>query len=268
LEKLFQIRSEKEESSRNRRVLMEYGERFCCWGVWSRDENRLQKLDYYTFTGNAVENVCKVVDEIRDETDKINAITTCSFFPQAVLVPEEGVINPGEVAQAVYKERLSVSVSDLIRERRMVNNHLVPAGIHSAVRKNFPHSAFLHAYTPVLRKTHDTETDDLINIHFTSRSCRVMVTRNKLLQLAQIYNYSASLDVVYIILKLKEELDLQKDETRVYVSGLIDSDSALYQDLYAYLPHIEFLEPENITDNLGYPSHYFTSIANLAACVS
>lgn len=226
------------------------------------------KLDYYTFENEASKNICSVVDIIRNETEKVNAIITCSYFPQSVLMPSNASFVNESLATAVYREKFAVSCSDGIRERRIVNNYLVPSAIHAVIRKNFPHSPFLHAYTPYLKNTDPTAADH-ISVHFSPGSCRVIVVKNNQLQLAQIYSYSVPLDIVYILLKIFSEWNLPKQETVVYLSGLIEKDSALYNDLYAYFLKLEFAVPFlPVTDEGEHPPHYFTSLANLAKCVS
>jgi hypothetical protein len=88
-------------------------------------------------------------------------------------------------------------------------------------------------------------------------------------QLAQVYAYKTPLDVVYFLLKICYEFALDQSEVFLILSGLIDQDSAMYAELYNYFLNLHFAQaplfslPEN-----DYPHHYFTSLYNLAACVS
>ena len=266
LKQLFQYRSENAGPSRNRTILLEYGEHFCCTAVWSRDSNRILKLDYYTFTTDAHKHICSLVETIRKEAETVSMIVTCSYFPQSVVLPY-GMPNEN-LASIVYRDKLTVSCIDNVREKKIVNNHLVPSAIHTSIRKNFPHSPFLHAHTPFLRFS-ATAVPNNISVHFAPGTCRVIVTKAGQLQLTQIYTYSATLDIVYILLKIFSEWDLPKEETIVYLSGLIEKDSALYQDLHAYFLNLEFALPSTpAVEGEDFPEHYFTSLANLAKCVS
>jgi hypothetical protein len=245
---------------------MEYGENFCCWAVWNRQLQTIVKLDYYGFQSNASGNIAAVIDMIKEETGKLNSITTCSYYPQAVLIPEE-VSTTNEMAPMVYRDKYSVSCTDMIRQKRIVNNYLVPASTYSTIRKNFPHSPFYHAYTPLLKQVFPAT--DHIHVHFIPGCLKVIACKAGRLQLAQIYPYSAAMDVVYILLKIFEQFGLDKQQAIVYLSGLIEKDSALYQELYAYFLNLSFSTPEGVSvPSDEHPAHYFTSIANLAACVS
>jgi hypothetical protein len=266
LKQLFHYSPENTAPSRNRTILLEYGENFCCWAVWSRDANRLLKLNYYTFSTDAQRHISTLIDVIRKETETVSMIVTCSYFPQSVLVPY-GMPNEG-LASVVFRDKHAIGCIDNIREKKMINSHLVPSTIHSSIRKNFPHSPFFHAYTPYLRSVSATAPNN-VSVHFAPGICRVIVTKVNQLQLTQIYTYSARLDMVYILLKIFSEWNMPKEETVVYLSGLIEKDSALYEDLYAYFLNLEFaVPPTPAVDGEEYPAHYFTSLANLAKCVS
>jgi hypothetical protein len=77
------------------------------------------------------------------------------------------------------------------------------------------------------------------------------------------------LDVVYYLLKICYELNLDQSETYVVVSGLIDKDSALYNELHNYFLNLHFAQaPSYSLPQNEHPHYYFTSLYNLAACVS
>jgi hypothetical protein len=52
------------------------------------------------------------------------------------------------------------------------------------------------------------------------------------------------------------------------LSGLIDKQSALYKELYQYFINIEFSEAGWNMAGTEYPAHFFTSLNDLAQCVS
>jgi hypothetical protein len=110
---------------------------------------------------------------------------------------------------------------------------------------------------------------DQIDLHFTTQDFRVLVKKDQHVLLAQTYQYKTPLDVVYYLLKISYEFDLDQSSTFLIVSGLIEKDSALYQELHNYFVQLHFAQattyelPEN-----SHPHYYFTSLYNLASCVS
>ena len=96
-----------------------------------------------------------------------------------------------------------------------------------------------------------------------------MALKNGQLQLAQIYPFTAPLDVVYYLLMISAQYDLPQAETKLILSGLLDEASALYKELYQYYTQVEFAyHPDFSLPPTDYHQHYFSSILNLAACAS
>ena len=83
--------------------------------------------------------------------------------------------------------------------------------------------------------------------------------------------YTTHEDVLYYLLKCCQQLNLSQQQVYLFLSGLIEKDSALYRELYKYFIHLEFEQLANdikLTDALTiHPPHYYSSISKLAACV-
>jgi hypothetical protein len=110
---------------------------------------------------------------------------------------------------------------------------------------------------------------DQIDIHFNTEYFIVLVKKNKQAQLVQTYSYKTPLDVVYYLLKICYEFQIKQPEVFVIVSGLIDKDSNMYTELHNYFLNLHFAQaPSYSIPENDHPHHYFTSLYNLAACVS
>ena len=96
----------------------------------------------------------------------------------------------------------------------------------------------------------------------------VYAARQDILLLSQYYPYSTPGDVVYYLLKICHQFSLPQQEVQLQLSGLIEKQSALYKELYQYFIKIDFRDASwNIPDS-EYPNHFFTSLNDLAQCVS
>ena len=127
----------------------------------------------------------------------------------------------------------------------------------------------MHAHTPSIKVFNGFISVDQIDIHFSTQYFRVLVKKEKQIQLAQTYLYKNPLDVVYYLLKICYEFALDQTVVAIIVSGLIDKDSAMYTELHNYFLNIDFAQaPSYSIPENDYPLHYFTSLYNLAACVS
>jgi hypothetical protein len=85
----------------------------------------------------------------------------------------------------------------------------------------------------------------------------MMAVKDNALQLATSITYQSSKDCLYYILYTAQQLNLPMNETVVLVSGFIDINSALYKDLYQYIPLLQPAEKGMLKDE--YPAHYFTT---------
>lgn len=91
-------------------------------------------------------------------------------------------------------------------------------------------------------------------------------------KLIQQYEYQTPDDVSYLILSVLEAFELDPATTLVSWSGWMDTESALYLDLYKYFGNLKVHEPDgqhSLSEKSlnGMPSHYFTPIIESALCV-
>ena len=86
--------------------------------------------------------------------------------------------------------------------------------------------------------------------------------------LVQTFSFQTPLDVVYVLLKISAEMDLNQEETPVILSGFIEKKSDIYKELYNYFIDLRFLTlPAHSLPENQHPSHFFASLYNLATCV-
>jgi hypothetical protein len=72
-------------------------------------------------------------------------------------------------------------------------------------------------------------------------------------------------------LKACNQFSLSREEIQLFISGLIEKESQLFRELYLNFLNIQFREPTWRLAGNGdkeYPSHFFTSLNDLARCAS
>lgn len=249
-------------------LLLEIGEDFCCYALLKGQERDFQQIKYFTFEETqATEKLKNVLDDLRNENCK--KVVVCSAFSNAMLVPNKYAQYNESLLNSVYDSPSQKFFSDSIPEWQLVAAYSMPQSIYNLISERFFSVHFFHAYTPGLKIYNGFVASDQIDIHFTTQHFRVLVKKDKHVQLAQTYSYKTALDVAYYLLKVCYEFKLNQSEVFVIVSGLIDQDSAMYNELHNYFLNLHFAQapayslPEN-----EHPHHYFTSLYNLAACVS
>lgn len=257
----------KGNASQTNIVLCEWGETYCCIAAYDDNVKALHSLQYFTFdqyTDASVGN--SIIQHVSSHVTASAKLVFCSAFPEALLIPKKIYKSDLRLLESLFGNS-STEHADQIGEWGLVNTYSFPKPISDRIAAAFPTSFFYHAYTPALKVYNGFEASHQVMVHFAPALMRVIVKKEGNLQLAQTYRYAAPLDAVYYLLKIFEECRLVKDATLI-LSGLIEEDSALYKELYSFFVNIAFARPIEIPAVADQPAHYFTSLYNLAACVS
>lgn len=249
-------------------LLLEIGEGYCCHALLKGTERTFYQIQYHTFDElESEEQLSLLLDRLKKEN--CGKVMVCSAFPQSLLTPKHGHKNDYILLNVIYDSPSQKYLKDEVNEWQMCVTYALPVSVFSMIKERFRFAEFVHAYTPALKIYNGFVAPDQIDIHFTTGHFRVIVKKNKQVQLAQAYSYKTPLDVVYYLLKISYEFSLNQSEVFLVLSGLIDQDSAMYTELHNYFLNLHFTQapsfslPEN-----EYPQYYFTSLYNLAACVS
>ncbi|MGZ5191027.1 MAG: DUF3822 family protein [Flavisolibacter sp.] len=249
-------------------LLLEIGEDYCCYALLDNSSKSFQLIRYISF--NEFEAESKLGDILHGFVGKdFKKVVICSAYAQALLVPQK-IFKPNDRLESIIYDTIGHSqFNDQVAEWQIVNSYSIPTSLHDRILDQFPSVVFFHAYTPSLKIYNGFVASDQVDIHFTTQNFRVLVKKDQQVHLAQTYSYKTPLDVVYYLLKICYEFELEQSEVFLIVSGLVDQDSAMYHELHNYFLNIHFAQaPAYSLPETEHPHYYFTSLYNLAACVS
>ncbi|HEY0751881.1 MAG TPA: DUF3822 family protein [Chitinophagaceae bacterium] len=264
MERLFSVVSE--EKKKEGVLLWEWGEHFCCSAWFDKNDNILHNLDYYSFQDLDPLSIESIIREVMPGNVKETII--CSAFKEALLVPPRIFNINQSFPDLIYPDAGGRLFNDMIAEWQVINQYNVPLVIYNSISNEVPNVSCLHSFTCSLKVNNGMDAPIQLNVQFDTKQFRVLLKKEGKILLAQIYPYSVPLDVVYYLLKILQQHDLNQEDTHLIVSGLIEEDSALFKELYNYFLNMEIAKPGSISlENNNYPAHFFTSIYNLAACV-
>jgi hypothetical protein len=249
-------------------LLIEVGQDHCLYAFVDHPLKSFTYLHYISFSETEAEqSMAGVLAGIPGRNWKEVILSTA--FEQSLLIPKKYFSGDHALLDAIYDVPDLEYRHDTIGEWQIVNEYGLPAGIFSQVQEKFPNTRLIHVYTPALKIYNGFVAADQVDIHFTTQYFRVLVKKDKDIQLAQTYSYKTPLDVVYYLLKICYEFNLDQRELFLIVSGLIDKDSALYEELHHYFLNLHFSNaPTWIVPEHDLPHYYFHSLYNLASCVS
>jgi hypothetical protein len=249
-------------------ILLEIGEDHVNYAFLDKENNSIGKMMYFEFQEADLHSS---IDVLLDEFSRagIEKIVVCSAFPHSVLMPSQQKAEAGSLIGAIYEHSPDVVLKDDIPEWQVSNEYGIPVEIHERIWNDFPGVKYIHTYTCALRSYNGVDAPEQIAIHFSPRRFRVIVKKQGKLQLAQVYFYQTPLDVVYYLLKISSELELDQNYTHLVLSGLIEEDSAMYRQLHSFYTNLEFAAPSDLAmPDHGLPGHYFYSLNTLASCAS
>ena len=99
----------------------------------------------------------------------------------------------------------------------------------------------------------------------------VAVFNGEKIQLVQSYAYQTPDDVSYYLLAICNRFNINQDKVTLIVSGLLDEQSRLYQELLKYFLQVQWDRmPESVKMDAAfaaYPNHYFSPLLKMALCV-
>ena len=213
------------------------------------------------------EQLTGIVRSLRET--KFASVVIGTAFPQALLFPTKYFKRDYSALNVIYDLPAQAYFYDSIEEWQMVNAYAVPEAVYDVITDVFPKARFMHCYTPAIKTYNGFVADNQLSVHFTGPYFRVLLKKDMAVHLVQTYTYQSPADVVYYLLKICCEFGLSQPEVYLILSGLVEKESHLFSELQHYFSNIHFTQqPEISLPENPHPHYFFTSIYNLAACVS
>ena len=133
----------------------------------------------------------------------------------------------------------------------------------------FPSATISHQYSLLPDSTGLSGTK--LFIVFYQNKFSVLCCKQNQLQVIQQFEYANAYDVAYYLLAIAEQYTLDVNEVELQLCGMINENSALYNELDKYFKHLSFQPLPDVFDYVddiqALPSHYFAHTFLFAACV-
>ena len=133
----------------------------------------------------------------------------------------------------------------------------------------FPSATISHQYSLLPDSTGLSGTK--LFIVFYQNKFSVLCCKQNQLQVIQQFEYANAHDVSYYLLAIAEQYTLDVNEVELQLCGMINENSALYNELHKYFKHLSFQPLPDVFDYVddiqALPSHYFAHTFLFAACV-
>lgn len=197
-------------------------------------------------------------------------------FPGADLVPEKYYADSlkNSIARLTTGDIENDFIFDeTVRDWNLHNIYRVSKDIHELCKEKLKGSQYWHLYTLILlsAKENNIKGNNVARIIFYNDKFVAAYFRDKQLQLLQTFTYQTPEDVAYYLLLICRQFGVTQQEMVLNISGLIDTQSALYTELLKYFVEVNYEDvPEGFdTDGLlhDFPEHYFSPILKMSLCV-
>lgn len=238
--------------------------RYC---IYNPADKKLLQLKHFSFkqiSSGELDNIVEKNPVLHRSFDKI----CCGLdFGFSTLLPSEtGHVDATPLMYLENADQQDHVISETIPGLEITNIYAVPPVILTWMVQHFPSSAYLHHHTAGIKMVNEFTETGLLRVDIQPNRFTVIAFKAAQLLLARSYSYAVPADVAFYLLKIGEQFQFSQEKVFVQLSGLVNTGSKLYRELYDYFLNIS-LKAADWTDEItGLPAHYFTSLNELTLC--
>lgn len=264
----------------NCRLFMEIN-RYHFYYVVLNVNKSVMALKYYQFpVKNNDEMIASLEEIVKDDNvlqEKMKEFTVIYNWPENCLVPQKyfNVELNNSFLDLVHGDANNgIVMSEKIGGLEMYNIYRVPHEVHNFFQSHFPTSKFRHHNSLWMEYQQQEKLDfqDRVSVLFYLNEIVVAVIANGKLQVAQTYRYQTTEDIAYYLLNIYHRFNLKQTETPLLVSGMIELNSTIHEELLKYFLRVQTDSPPSGIAEKGqfqiFPEHYFSPLLKLVLCVS
>jgi hypothetical protein len=237
--------------------------------------------EFYSFpdTRNNSTEMASVLMDSPLAAVRVGRVSIAFHTPETVLLPDE-LYRSG--LAATYMEAVH---GDLSSGSTLIEEHLEPESIWNLYR--VPHWLLQelniryrdadrrHILTPMLtyvRQRKHLFPSSCLHLWFYPGKVLALLMKSTQVMLLQTIPYEIPEDLAYASLNACERYGMDPMDVPIHVSGLIENDSIIYNELLRYFPvvtpdqgDVRFVQNDFFS---SYPIHYFTPAFQICTCAS
>ena len=200
---------------------------------------------------------------------------TCYFnTDESIMVPEKllTATSAEDYLNLIYGEnvRHEVKYEKLIATKVFINAYRVKKAITELLSRQFIIFQTSHTYSNLLNDVMRRPfiEQQFIKLQFYTHHFILAVWKEERFQMIQSFRYNTPEDVLYYLLRIKEQYQFEIADLTLEISGMIEPGTILYTQLNKLFPKIitDNLQGSSIFDqaDTGIPKHYFTPYYKLS----
>lgn len=269
MKELFRIQNE--DKPVQSLLLLQAGDRHLSFAVTNKEATRLTELAWCAFDQFDSEELASFLNSYPVLKEQHYDIMISFTGMQAALLPSLNFsAGDGEMIlrdlQGAY-EGCRI-ISEQVPGWQLYTAYAVNNGLWDWVNTIFPFAKYRHQHTLTIQQSAAASGNDCLYANIGTKEISLLLVSGGRVLLARQFEYATPEDVTFLLLKICREYSLNQQTALLRISGLVDKQSALYKELYQYFIAIDFREAGWQTGNNDFPLHYFTSLNDIATCVS
>jgi hypothetical protein len=200
-------------------------------------------------------------------------VQVCYNFNTSTLVPKDFFVEAEKenMLELMFgKDASAYCFYEDVLDNDMKIVYRVASKIYETVNELFPKNKFSHASSMQLQE--NKLEGDMLECMVYHNTIKLILCKNSKLQIVQFFDYETPIDVSYHLLNVCERFAVSPSIVKLVLSGMIDVQSNLYDDIHKYFLDIHFATlPEDtiVSEEMkAHPTHFYHNLTDLAQCVS
>jgi hypothetical protein len=264
----------------NSLLLMEVSNNVFCYVIYNKTQQKFLAFRQYSLDFHPGKSNFEMLGDILQLDDLLQRNYREAYvvynYAASSLLPEKLFhieLNKPAIELLYGSVHSGLMLSEKVYGWSIYNTYRVPRDVHALFQQKFAAGKYWHYYTLLLSgmaKEEMAETNEMHLIIAADRFTGAFFSNGDL-QLVQTWNYQTPEDVSYQLLAMCNCMKVEPEALTLHLSGLIDEESNLYQELLKYFLQIRWeVVPDSVTLEepfRQYPAHYFSPLLKMALCV-
>ncbi len=260
------------------RLIMEINRQFFHYIIIQ--DNTVVALKFFRLTPSPERGIVECLEEIMENDEllhkNIKVASLAYNIPENLLVPGtlyDESLNRDMISLVHGDLSKDIILSEKIPNSEMYNIYQVPGQLHRFLDQKLSAVQYRHYYTLWIEWLQKQEegNEDSVHVLFYPNELLVMLVKNGSVEMVQTFNYETTEDAGFHLLNVYYRHQLPTTDFPVKVSGMVATDSALYEELLKYFMLVETV-PAPMALQLAedfrlFPSHFFSPLLKMAVCV-
>ncbi len=253
-------------------VAIRVAENSVSWCILDHDKNRYIGIESFTNTIEEITNNNPMIHQPYRSVSLMIENNRSTLIP-VMLFEQEGKENYFDFS---HEKQFGEEIwYDILDQLEIVNVYSIPAEMLKVISQVFPGASIVH-HTSVLIRTlwmnfKNRITGRKIFIHFRDQDIDILIFNGNQLEYCNAFHFKAPSDIIYYVIFVMEQMDLNPEESGVILLGNIERDSPVFDLLYKYIRNIDFAGRNDRAD-YSYifneiTGHQHYPLLNLLLCV-